>query len=224
MQTKLVNENFQTDYIDNLLLARGVKDLNEFKNPTEKSLQSYNDLDNVSRGFELIKEVIDNKKKVLIIVDSDIDGFTSAAIVYQYLYNFGIEADYFLHSGKQHGLDDCIDWIIDNKTFYDVVWLPDAGTNDMESHRKLKELGIKVLLTDHHDKNEETIIEDNVILINNQTSDKYRNKELTGAGVTWQFCKYCDEQFGTDFADKLIDLAALGVSNDCPIIPFPSYR
>lgn len=214
MQTKLVNENFQTDYIDNLLLARGVKDLNEFKNPTEKSLQSYNDLDNVSRGFELIKEVIDNKKKVLIIVDSDIDGFTSAAIVYQYLYNFGIEADYFLHSGKQHGLDDCIDWIVDNKTFYDVVWLPDAGTNDMESHRKLKELGIKVLLTDHHDRNEETIIEDNVVLINNQTSDKYRNKELTGAGVTWQFCKYCDEQFGTDFANKLIDLAALGITGD----------
>lgn len=214
MQTKLVNENFQTDYIDNLLLARGVKDLNEFKNPTEKSLQSYNDLDNVSRGFELIKEVINNKKKVLIIVDSDIDGFTSAAIVYQYLYNFGIEADYFLHSGKQHGLDDCIDWIIDNKTFYDVVWLPDAGTNDMESHRKLKELGIKVLLTDHHDRNEETIIEDNVVLINNQTSDKYRNKELTGAGVTWQFCKYCDEQFGTDFANKLIDLAALGITGD----------
>lgn len=214
MQTKLVNENFQTDYINNLLLARGVKDLKEFKNPTNKSLQSYNDLDNVGKGFELIKKVINDKKKVLIIVDSDIDGFTSAAIAYQYLYNFGIKADYFLHSGKQHGLDDCIDWIIDNETFYDVIWLPDAGTNDMESHRKLKELGIKVILTDHHDKNEEIIIEDNVVLINNQTSNKYENKELTGAGVTWQFCKYCDEQFGTDFADELIDLAALGITGD----------
>lgn len=55
---------------------------------------------------------------------------------------------------------------------------------------------------------------DNAIIINNQTSPQYLNKDLTGAGVTWQFCRFVDVSEDTNYADDLMDLAALGNIGD----------
>ena len=60
----------------------------------------------------LIKHV-QNNDDVLVLVDSDCDGFTSAAILINYLYNLfpswvENKVHYILHSGKQHGLNDHI--------------------------------------------------------------------------------------------------------------------
>ena len=70
------------------------------------------------------------------------------------------------------------------------------------------------MILDHHILDENTPISDNCILINNQTSERYKNKDLTGAGVTWQFCRYVDKQLGTNYAWDLVDLAALGIISD----------
>ena len=65
------------------------------------------------------------KEKFQIVVDSDLDGIASAAVLYKYLNKFypHIETVYSLHSGKQHGLSDDV-VIEDNIT---LVILPDAG-------------------------------------------------------------------------------------------------
>lgn len=47
------------------------------------------------------------------------------------------------------------------------------------------------------------------IVINNQQGS-YKNKEFSGAGVVWQFCRYIDNLMGTTYADNYLDLAALG--------------
>ena len=47
-----------------------------------------------------------------------------------------IEIDYLLHEGKQHGLEDHIDWILENKDKYNLIIEPDAGSNDYEYHNK----------------------------------------------------------------------------------------
>ena len=57
-------------------------------------------------------------------------------------------------------------------------------------------------------------ISEYAVVINNQISPDYKNKDLTGAGVTWQFCRYIDQMLNTNFANELIDLAALGVCGD----------
>ena len=51
-------------------------------------------------------------------------------------------------------------------------------------------------------------------VVNNQISPNYKNKELTGAGVTYQFCRYLDQINGTNYVEDLIDLAALGICGD----------
>jgi len=64
----------------------------------------------------LIK-TITNKENCLVIIDSDADGFTSSAILINYLHDLfpawvETNLDYRVHDGKQHGLNDHIDWII----------------------------------------------------------------------------------------------------------------
>ena len=89
-----------------------------------------------------------------------------------------------------------------------MVWLPDAGSNDLEQIQKLHEDGKRIILTDHHII-EKTGVSPYAITINSQI-DGYPNKELTGSGTTWQVCRYLDSINGTNYAEKLIDLAATG--------------
>lgn len=74
----------------------------------------------------------------------------------------------------------------------------------------LKDKNINTIILDHHEADK---ISENAIVINNQLSD-YPNKELSGAGVTWQFCRYLDKLLKTEAAADLIDLVALGLTAD----------
>ena len=84
MRVNLINENFENNYFSNLLRARGITDIEGDVNPTEKYLQSPLDLKNIRTAAALYLRVVLNNKppysKVLIVVDSDNDGYTSAAI------------------------------------------------------------------------------------------------------------------------------------------------
>ena len=110
-----------------------------------------------------------------------------------------------MHIGKQHGLSDFDFNNIENLNL-GLVICPDSASNDYEYHKKLKDFGINILVLDHHEA--EKISED-AIIINNQLSD-YPNKDFSGVGVTWQFCRYLDDLLHKDFANKYLDLVALG--------------
>lgn len=218
MKVKLVNENFKEDYLENILKERGLTDeqLEDFLNPTEKLLQDPKYLMNIERGAQLLKETLMKKGKILVIVDCDTDGYTSSAIIYQYIKLIcpDIIIDYLIHDGKQHGLEDHINSILEGKEKYDLIIEPDAGTNDYKYHQKLKEIGVPVLVIDHHESDGEFVESENTVIINNQLSFAYKNKELTGAGVTWQFCRYFDRFMNYNYADQFIDIAALGIIAD----------
>ena len=86
MKYNLINENFETDYVKNLLTSRGILDVELYKNPTADFLQSPSNLKNIAIGAALFLRVVLNDKppysRVLVVVDSDNDGYTSAAIIY----------------------------------------------------------------------------------------------------------------------------------------------
>lgn len=85
MKTKLINENFKKDYVDSLLKSRGIENPEDYYTPNRSFLQSPHNLDNINEGAILIDKVINRNEKILIVVDSDNDGFTSATIMYNYL-------------------------------------------------------------------------------------------------------------------------------------------
>lgn len=209
MKVKLINEPIKNEYVYTLLKDRGVENVENFLNPTEENLQTWKDLEFIKVGVKLIDDLVDGNR-VGLIVDCDVDGFTSASIIGQYIkrYNPNIEIKYYLHDGKAHGLEEHWEEIRDEK--FDLVIIPDAGSNDSVY---AKEIECPVLVIDHH------IVEDysfspNMCVINNQISPKYLNKYLSGAGMAYQFCRALDDEFGNNWANDYIDLAALGICAD----------
>lgn len=161
-----------------------------------------------------VYDAVQNEENVQVVVDCDTDGYTSSAILTNYLFTLYPDWTHFhlshtLHKGKEHGLSDVLDEILSDTK---LVICPDAASNDIEIHKQLKEKGIDVICLDHHEASEYS--NDYAITVNPQICD-YPNKSLTGAGVTWQFCRAFDELYADEpHANDFIDLAALGDCGD----------
>ena len=211
MKHKLVNSYIKENYIENLLKERGVEDVEKFLHPSWSDIQDPFDLDNMEKGIRALLDVVEkDNSRILLIVDSDMDGYSSSAIIYSYIKRLkDIQIDYSLHTHKQHGLEDHIDEILNSEIKYDLIICPDSASNDKEY---IDQLDCPVLILDHHLVDKE--ISKNAILINNQSSNAYLNKELSGGGVTWQFCRALDKTLGFNFADDYIDLAAFSIIGD----------
>lgn len=208
MKVKLIAPDIKKDYVRSLLRARGIENVEEFLNPTYTALQDWRDLENIEKALTLIDNLVTGAH-VGLIVDCDVDGFTSAAIISQYLQGLypAIEFTYYIHDGKAHGLEE--HWEEISEENFDLVIVPDAGSNDAEYAEKIN---CSILVLDHHLTDKAP--SENMIVVNNQMSPKYRNKNLSGAGIAYQFCRALDWFYGRMEADKYIDLAALGVCGD----------
>ena len=211
MKYKLVNQNYRSEYVKNLLEERGVADFSHFIHPSFTDINNPQIFSSSNLAAKIVLSNLD--KNILIIVDSDCDGYTSGAIMYNYLKQLkpDIKLDYILHERKQHGLIDLIDKILESETQYDLIIQPDSGTNDYLYQAQMPET--QFLILDHHDLDESTELIDNVTIVNSQL-EPYPNKELTGAGVTWQFCRLLDQYTDNNYSKMLIDLAALGIIGD----------
>ena len=149
----------------------------------------------------------------LIIIDCDCDGYTSAALLINYLYKLFPSwvvnhLKWYMHDSKQHGLSDCINFVLACNPI--LVICPDSSSNDYDYHKILMNRNIRVLILDHHLADH---ISEDAIIINNQLSN-YPNKELSGVGIVWQFCRYIDNKLNINYADNFLDLVALGLCAD----------
>ena len=189
---------------------RGITDIDTYINLTDDCLIPYNLLDNMDKAVELLlKHINDNNSYITIVVDCDCDGYTSASMLYNYLSQTYPEAtvDYVMHTGKQHGLSDDIT-IPDETT---LIILPDGGTNDTEQCKMYQDKGMDILILDHHIKDKDNPY---AVIVNNQCSENYSNKELCGAGVVYKFLQAFDEAEWNENADDYLDLVALGNIGD----------
>ena len=136
------------NYTEAILKARGVEDIDKFLSFSYENIQSPYDLDGMQECALQIYTAIENNAKIAILVDCDVDGFTSSAILYNYIKtrNPDILIDYYIHEGKQHGLEDV--WEKMAKKSYDLIIVPDAGSQDGEF---IAELAIPVVVLDHHE-------------------------------------------------------------------------
>ncbi len=212
------NENFSA--IQQILYNRGIaeQDILHYINLSDQDINSPLLLGekNLKDGLMAIINTVKENKHALVIVDCDCDGYTSSALLINYLYKLfpswvNNKLTWYMHNSKQHGLSDCINVILENSSSTpSLIICPDSSSNDYEYHTKLKEHDITTLVLDHHLADH---ISEDAIIINNQLSD-YPNKELSGVGVVWQFCRYIDGFLNVDFANDFLDLVALGNDGD----------
>ena len=198
--------------VEQVLVNRGIPydQINHYLNTTDNDILDPRLIPNLDEGAKMLIKHISQNDKVLIQVDSDCDGYTSAALLMNYLYCLfpsfvNNNISYRVHMGKQHG-------IIPDTIPEDVklVIAPDSSSNDYEAHEYLNLSGVDVLVIDHHEADH---ISEYACIINNQLCD-YPTKSLSGVAMVWKFCCYIDMLLKTDHAQKFLDLVALGLVAD----------
>ena len=241
MKYKLINPpDLKYTTKEQILVNRGIdeKDLYHYMHLTDDDINEPE-----AFGKELMDAAghcflthINKHDTICVIVDCDCDGYTSAATLINYIYDLTDEdfinkhVWWYMHDSKQHGLSDCMEWVQDIHP--QLLLIPDAGSNDIQYIETLYNEGTDIIILDHHDLEAvpaeywKAIRMDaiegcsaNLYLINSQSSH-YPNKFLSGAGVTYQFCRYIDhlkrEYYYPyeNYADNYLDLVATGNIGD----------
>lgn len=204
--------------VQGVLKNRGIEDYEYYLNLDESCLIPYFKLNNIEKGVKLLIKHLVFNNKIGILIDEDPDGFCSAAMMYLYLKKNDnkCSVEYIMHTrSKAHGLSNDVTIPDDIK----LLIIPDAGTNDVEECKSLKEKGIDVLILDHHENEKENPY---AVIINNQMSDKYENKNLCGAGVVYKFLQALDDELWNEHADDYLDLFALANISD--VMDMRSYE
>ena len=205
MQYKVIGSNDCYNVKKTFFNNRGIKDIETYCNLNFSAVNDYSNLDNIVTAVEMYVNNLQSNKKAHILIDSDCDGLTSAAIIYNYTKRAfpDLTLTYSLHSGKGHGLSN--DVTIPNNI--DFLIIPDAGTNDVIQCKSLSDKGVDILILDHH---LQEVDNPYAVIVNNQCSKKYTNNQLSGAGIAWQFLRAVDDYLWVDYSDFYLDLVALG--------------
>jgi single-stranded-DNA-specific exonuclease len=218
---KLIGNNDTSNIIKTVLKNRGIEDWKGYISLSKAPRGTYENLDNIAKAVFAFDMHYVQKHPIAILVDNDVDGICSSTLMYKFIK--AIDPDYdvrmYVHQkNKSHGLDGDFDIDSDIK----LLIVPDAGSNDVEEHKRLYyELGIDCLCLDHHQVTVDTS-NSPAIIVNNQTSSRYANKGCCGASVTLEFCRALEDHFWEDVCDNLLDLAA--VANVCDIMPITEFE
>ena len=216
LKTPLLPIKNEYTTVERVFAARGVKpeDVEHYLHTTDADIYDPELIMNIKEGAQMLARHIALNNDILVQVDSDCDGFTSSAVLINYLNCLfpgyvQQHVSYRIHTGKQHGIfEEMIPEILEKKI--KLVIAPDSSSNNYEVHKILKENGIDVLVIDHHEAEK---ISENACVINNQLCD-YPTKSLSGVGMVYKFCCYFDKVMGVNYADQFLDLVALGLVGD----------
>lgn len=211
MKYKIIGRNnYNTNnLLYEILKNREIKDIEKFLNINDSVVTNPFDFKNMDVAIECYLKHLLNNSNILIIPDSDVDGVTSASLLYNYTKDIYPKSNLFFrnHHKKTHGI--IIDEIQDILPKIQLLVVPDASSEQFKEHMVIKEMGIDVIVIDHHDVDKYS---KNAIVVNNQLSKV--SKCLSGVGMIYKFCKALDEELWEDKADKYLDLVAVGLISD----------
>ena len=216
MKYKLIGNNDKENLIEQVLLNRGIKNPEEYLSLDSTCINDYDSLDNMEEAIDCFATHFERGDLIAILVDSDPDGFSSAAMLYSYIKMLREDypVRYILHNNnKAHGLAKMKDGDFNIPEGTKLFIVPDAGTNDSEQFNKIIESGIDCICLDHHEA--EIVAKSNkAIIVNNQISKSYTDKDFSGAGIVMEFLRALDDYYICDYADKFLDLCAFANISD----------
>lgn len=209
---KPIQENYSA--IEQVLTNRGIKfeDIAHYLNVTEEDNLSPLLLDNIEQAAKMLfNQLHKDGFHIHVQVDSDCDGYTSAALLLNYIHAIIPSAiehiSYSFHNGKMHGINPAL---IPPETT--LVIAPDSSSNDYDIHKMLHNKGVEVLVLDHHQAEK---ISEYACIVNNQLCD-YPTKSLSGVGVVYKLCQFIDSLLpaSEQKANQFLDMVAVGLVGD----------
>ncbi|MCL2451731.1 single-stranded-DNA-specific exonuclease RecJ [Candidatus Saccharibacteria bacterium] len=210
-----------TKLIHDILAARGIKTKTEqadFLNPDyEKSKHDPFLLPDMKKAVARIKKALKADEKVTIYGDYDIDGMTATVILLKSLGKFGLNVKTYTPDrfSEGYGLNiNAVEEIAADGT--KLIITVDNGTLSFDEIARAKELGVDVIVTDHHTPHDE--LPDAVAIVNPHRRDsKYPFSDLAGCGVALKLVQALQTALDglAEGQEKwLLDLVALGTVCD----------
>jgi single-stranded-DNA-specific exonuclease len=150
-----------------------------------KGLQSYSQLKDIDKAADLLFSAIQNQQRILIVGDFDADGATSTALAVDCLKKMGASWVHYLVPNRfeyGYGLSEPIAQLAHDEYKPDLLITVDNGISSFEGVDKAKQLGMKVLVTDHH-LAAETLPNADAIVNPNQPGCLFPSKSACGCAV-----------------------------------------
>lgn len=207
--------------ITELLNNRGIKEREDYLELlSDKPQKTYDPflLHNMREGVDFILSTINRKKRICIYGDYDVDGITSIVILHTILSPLTDNLEYYIPSRFEEGYGLNKEALYNLKASgVDVIITVDLGSVAVEEVQYAKEIGLEILVTDHHS------IKDNkadCLMINpKQNECSYPFKDLAGCGVAYKLAQGIQREANLPKALilEVLDVLALGTIGD--IVP-----
>lgn len=201
-----------------ILYNRGIREDEEITRFLSKDLGVMHDpylLKDMEKAVGRIRQARDNHEKITIYGDYDVDGITSIAILYKQLTEMGMEVAYYIPDRMQEGYGvnrDALDKIRQDGS--SLIITVDTGITAVEEGEYAKEIGLDIIVTDHHEC-KETLPNVYAAIDPKQKDCPYPFKSLAGVGVVFKLIQALDERKSLpDLMDKYADLMCLGTVAD----------
>ncbi len=213
-----------------LLLIRGIDSYDKamrFLCPCAKDVHDPMDLPDMAKAVKRIFLAMQNNEKVCIYGDYDVDGVTAVAVLHRYLYSRGVNVCYYIPSreGEGYGMNaDAVNKI--HEMGVSLIITVDTGTTAVAETELAKQLGMDVVITDHHTCLES--LPDAVAVVNPTRPDsQYPFGHLAGVGVSFKLvCALENAHFPEmdyiscfeKMLDRYGDLVTLGTIADMMVL------
>jgi single-stranded-DNA-specific exonuclease len=227
--SSLAKSSGVSEVVAKILINRGLNDEMGIRKFMKASLEDLYDpflMKDMEEATDLIMLAIKNKDKIVVYGDYDADGVTSTVIMYKALKHCQAQVEYYVPDREHEGYGINSDRI---RTLKEegckVILTCDNGIAAIEQVKLAKELGMVVIITDHHElafEEDENgtrtfkIPPADAIINPKQKECNYPFKHLCGAGISFKFVQALYSKLGIDnsFLQEFIEIAGIGTICD----------
>lgn len=200
------------------------KEIECFLHPDESCLHDPFTLPDIEPALTRLHRAITQKEKILVFGDYDVDGITSAALLVRALK--ALKADVECVIPERHEGYGLSTLAVEDAAARGVklIFSADCGISAVEPARRARELGVDLIISDHHEpaktESGKDIIPDAIAVINPKREDSnYGFRELSGCGVAFKILMALLQrhwpQHAASFHDKFVELVGLAAVADC---------
>ena len=176
-------------------------------------------LKDMDKAAARITRAVDNMEKIAVYGDYDADGVTSTAMLYSYLETRGADVIFYIpqREGEGYGMNmGAVEYLKEQGV--SLIVTVDNGISSVQEVARANELGIDVVVTDHH--RPQAILPDAVAVVDAyRPDDTSPYKHFSGVGIAFKLLMALEDGAGDveDLLEAYSDLAAIGTIGD--IVP-----
>lgn len=206
--------------LSSIIVNRNIKeDIDVFLNPTRSNFYDPFLMPDMEIAVDRIIKAINNKEKMIIYGDYDVDGITSITVLKSFLEDRGIYVDSYIPNRLEEGYGlnkPAIDGIV--KKEYDLMITVDTGISGIEEIEYANSLGLETIVTDHHEVGDE--LPNAIAVVDAKRKDnQYPCRDLAGVGVVFKLIQAIGIKLGLEEKEylKYLDIVCVGTISD--IVP-----